>query len=133
MCTYVCISCLVTIIQTMLRDWMTSSVKLLYPCLFVYFIELSRMVYYYKVLKICVSVYFYTNTWILICRCFITDSGCDTYSVSQSQSINFTQAMRARPSNAPQQSSVPGVVPPPLGKIIFDITIFMIFVGLIEP
>ncbi|PZC81953.1 neurogenic protein mastermind-like [Helicoverpa zea] len=30
-------------------------------------------------------------------------SGCDTYSVSQSQSINFSQAMRARPQGAPQQ------------------------------
>lgn len=35
-------------------------------------------------------------------------TGCDTYSVSQSQSINFTQAMRARPTGASQQSNNQG-------------------------
>ncbi|XP_035432048.2 neurogenic protein mastermind [Spodoptera frugiperda] len=39
--------------------------------------------------------------------------GCDTYSVSQSQSINFSQAMRARPQGPQQQGSQQGG--PPLG------------------
>lgn len=43
-------------------------------------------------------------------------SGCDTYSVSQSQSINFSQAMRARPASAAQQPTSQGQgAPPPLG------------------
>ncbi|KAF9801887.1 hypothetical protein SFRURICE_009740 [Spodoptera frugiperda] len=39
--------------------------------------------------------------------------GCDTYSVSQSQSINFSQAMRARPQGPQQQGTQQGG--PPLG------------------
>lgn len=43
--------------------------------------------------------------------------GCDSYSVSQSQSINFSQAMRARPQGAPQQAqSQQGG--PPLGQYL---------------
>ncbi|XP_072941470.1 uncharacterized protein [Epargyreus clarus] len=38
-------------------------------------------------------------------------SGCDTYSVSQSQSINFSPSMRARPAGAAQQPA-PGPGPP---------------------
>ncbi|XP_013175270.1 PREDICTED: neurogenic protein mastermind-like isoform X2 [Papilio xuthus] len=40
-------------------------------------------------------------------------SGCDTYSVSQSQSLNFSQAMRGRPAGTQQQPA--GPQPPPLG------------------
>ncbi|XP_037301347.1 histone-lysine N-methyltransferase 2D-like isoform X1 [Manduca sexta] len=42
-------------------------------------------------------------------------TGCDTYSVSQSQSINFSQAMRARPAGAPQQQAAAAPGQPPLG------------------
>ncbi|XP_068627571.1 neurogenic protein mastermind-like isoform X2 [Battus philenor] len=40
--------------------------------------------------------------------------GCDTYSVSQSQSLNFSPAMRSRP-NGPQPQQAPGSQQPPLG------------------
>ncbi|XP_004927919.1 neurogenic protein mastermind-like [Bombyx mandarina] len=42
-------------------------------------------------------------------------NGCDSYSMSQSQSINFSQAMRARQPSAAQQNSTPGPGPTPLG------------------
>ncbi|CAK1551706.1 unnamed protein product [Leptosia nina] len=38
-------------------------------------------------------------------------SGCDSYNVSQSQSMNFSQGMRARPS-APAQQNAQGTQPP---------------------
>ncbi|KPJ16850.1 hypothetical protein RR48_13706 [Papilio machaon] len=40
-------------------------------------------------------------------------SGCDTYSMSQSQSLNFSQAMRGRPAGTQQQPA--GPQQPPLG------------------
>lgn len=42
-------------------------------------------------------------------------SGCDTYSASQSQNMNFSPSMRPRPSGPTQQTSQGPGQPPPLG------------------
>lgn len=41
--------------------------------------------------------------------------GCDTYSASQSQNMNFSPSMRPRPTGPTQQNSQGPGQPPPLG------------------